>query len=253
MAVTLPLLIGALVQVRKRDWDFYLLMLALGASLLGVLLSGTRTHFIVAAILVVTATFSLRTKFGDALGWLILLFGIGWVVSEEGRLQRFTALKDTNLVAERVSWRVNMSFVEAAQEYPMGNGLGGGGTSIPYFLQDRIHNPISIENEYARIMLEQGIIGLAFWLAFIAWLLTRRDMGQQPNDWLVGRRLAWCVCASYFAASIIGTGMLTGVPFSCLLLFSAGWVGSRQPVTAENRLPGSGYPLRNELRDARVF
>jgi hypothetical protein len=237
MAVSLPLLAGALVREQKRDWHFYLLMSSLGASMLGILMSATRTHFAVAAILVIVATFSLRTRFGYALGWLILLCGVGWMISGEGRLQRFMELKDTGAVAERVSASVNMTFLEAAQKYPMGNGLGGGGTSVPYFLQDRLHDPVLIENEYARIMLEQGIAGLVFWVAFIFWVLTRSDARRQPSDWQLGQRLAWWVCACYFAMALIGTGMLTAVPMSCSLLLCAGWVVARQPETSPEPAP----------------
>ena len=112
---------------------------------------------------------------GYALGWLILLGGMGWVVSGDQRLQRFMELRNTDSVVERISWSVNMNFFEIAAEYPFGNGLGGGGTSIPYFLRGRIVNPVMMENEYARIMLEQGIMGLLIWIMFIVWLLTRRD------------------------------------------------------------------------------
>ena len=235
MAITLPLLIGSVVQNRKRDRHSYLLVAAIVSSLLGILMTGTRTHFVVAGIILIVATFSLRTRVAYALGWLILLGGIGWGISGEDRLQRFLSLSDTDAVAERVAVSVNMSLVDAAQQYPMGNGLGGGGTSIPYFLQDRIKNPVVLENEYARIMLEQGILGLVIWLAFIFWLLTRRDNWQTHDPWHVGRRLAWCACASYFAASVVGTGMLTAVPFTSLLLLSAGWIGARQTEKVEER------------------
>jgi len=51
--------------------------------------------------------------------------------------------------------------------------LGGGGTSIPYFLQDRVKDPVAIENEYGRILLEAGIPGLLIWLIFIFWTVAR--------------------------------------------------------------------------------
>src|SRR5205085_4043380 len=155
MVVTIPLLLGALVQKRKTSFQLQLLIFGLGAALLGVLLSAARTHFIVASVLIIVATFSLRTKLGYVLGWVFMLCVIGWMVSSEQRLQRFMELRDTDTVAERVSWSVNMNIWEIATRYPFGNGLGGGGTSIPYFLQRDINNSIAMENEYARIMLEQ--------------------------------------------------------------------------------------------------
>lgn len=123
-----------------------------------------------------------------------------------------------------------MNFFEIGAQYPFGNGLGGGGTSIPYFLQGRIINPVMMENEYARLMLEQGILGLLIWIAFILWLTLRRD--RNPNDsWYLGRHLALVACAASFATGLIGIGLLTSVPYSSLLFLVVGWVAARQPKT----------------------
>lgn len=229
MVVGLPLLLGALVQKRKTSFETQLLFFGLATALMGILMSAARTHFLVACILVIVATFSLRSKFGYVLGWLILLCGIGWVVSGEQRLQRFMELRNTDSVTERLSWSINMNLVEIAAEYPFGNGLGGGGTSIPYFLQDRIVHPVLMENEYARIMLEQGIAGLLIWILFILWLLTHRRE-RRPDAWYLGRRLAWVSCAVYFMIGLTGTGLLTSIPQSGLFLLLVGWVGARQPA-----------------------
>lgn len=231
MVVGLPLLLGAVVQKHKSSSHLHLLVLGIGAALLGVTMSAARTHFLVAGILIIVATFSLRSRMGYALGWLILLGGVGWVVSGDQRLQRFMELRNTDSVVERISWSVNMNFFEIAAEYPFGNGLGGGGTSIPYFLRGRIVNPVMMENEYARIMLEQGIMGLLIWIMFIIWLLTRQNV-DRSDSWYLGRRLAWVSCAVFFATGLIGTGLLTSVPHSCFLLLLAGWIGSRQPGSA---------------------
>lgn len=235
MTVTLPFMFGALVQKHKSSSQTQLLMLGLATALLGILMSAARIHFVVAALLVVVAVFSLRSRFGYLLGWIILLAGIGWLVSGEERLQRFMELGNSDAVVERVSWSVNMGFLEAAAKYPFGNGLGGGGTSIPYFLQGRIINPIMMENEYARIMLEQGILGLLIWVCFILWLLIHQ--GENRHDpWNLGRRLAWLACAAFFASGLLGTGLLTSVPQTSLFLLLAGWVGAREPVAELRRV-----------------
>jgi hypothetical protein len=236
MVMGLPLLIGALVQKHKSNLHSQLLFLGISTALLGILMSATRTHFLVAFVLVVVATFSLRTRIGYGLGWLILLCSIGWVVSGEQRLQRFMELGNTEMVAERLSWSVNMNFVEIAAQYPFGNGLGGGGTSIPYFLRDRIVNPVQMENEYARIMLEQGIAGLLIWILFILWLLTHRRK-RRFDSWFIGKRLAWVSCAVYFMIGLTGIGLLTAIPQSCLFLLLIGWVGAREPKTETAKAP----------------
>lgn len=251
MVLGLPLLIGAVVQKHKAGLHFHLLVLGIVTALVGVLMSAARVHSLVAGLVIIVATFSLRSRFGYALGWLILLISIGWVVSSQQRLQRFMELRDTDAVVERVSWSVNMGFFEAAAQYPFGNGLGGGGTSIPYFLQGYIISPVKMENEYARIMLEQGILGLLIWIAFILWLFSRQ--GQDPKDpWFVGRRLAWVACGALFVSGLLGTGLLTSIPQSSLFLLLIGWVGARQPKTAAapataqyfnpvNRIPAERY------------
>src|ERR1041384_4542724 len=197
MVVSLPLLVGALIQKGRKNFHFPLLMLGIAAALLGILMSAARTHFIAAAVLTVVTTFSMRSKVSHAFGALLLIVGIGWAVSGEERLQRFLELRDTDAVVERISSSVNMGFFEIAAKYPFGNGLGGGGTNIPYFLQNEIRNPVVMESEYTRIMLEQGIIGLVFWLSFIIWLVARR--GAPSNDpWYLGRRLARIACTVLF-------------------------------------------------------
>ena len=228
MTMGLPLLIGALVQKHKTDTQTQLLVLGISTALLGLLMSATRTHALVACILLLVAAFSLRSRFGYVLGWLILLCSIGWFISGEQRLQRFTELRNTDAVIERLSWSVNENIFELAAQYPFGNGLGGGGTSIPYFLKDRLTNPVIMENEYARIMLEQGIMGVIIWVMFILWLLTRQSVGR-VDSWYLGRRLARVSCALYFAIGLTGLGLLTSIPQTSLFLLLVGWVGARQP------------------------
>jgi hypothetical protein len=251
MVMGLPLLLGAFMRKHKATFHIQLLVVGLAVALMGVFMSAARTHFFVAGVLMIVATFSLRSRLGYAAGWLILFVSIGWVVSSQERLQRFMQLKDTDAVVERVSWSVNMNFFEIAAQYPFGNGLGGGGTSIPYFLQQEIANPVLMENEYARILLEQGIIGLGIWIFFIFWLLKRWN--NNPNDpSYLGRRLALVACATYFGVAMTGTGLMTSIPQSFLFFLLIGWVGARQHSTATapaalhylepaNRIPAERY------------
>lgn len=228
MVITLPFILGALVQRHKADWHKQLLVAALSASILGVLLCAARSPFLLLCVVLVVALFSVKGKFGYAFGLIGIACFIGWMVSGEARLQRFTQLQDTTMVSQRFKGSVNMTFVDVAYQYPFGNGLGGGGTSLPYFLLDRVENPVVIENEYARIMLEQGILGLLLWIAFILWVLSRRPF--KHDLWNSGWRLAWTASAVYFAVSVTGTGLLTAIPQTGLFLLIVGWVGARQPA-----------------------
>jgi len=247
MVMSIPLLGGALLQTKKQHWHTYLLVLGLAAAILGVLLSAARLQFVTMAILVVVLTFSIKSRITYAFGWIVIMAAIGLFASGEARLQRFTDLKNADVLTERVGWSVNMTFVELATRYPLGNGLGGGGSSIPYFLQDRIKNPVGMENEYARIMLEQGIFGLLLWIAFIIWLFAQ-GRGSPTDPWRHGRRLAWWACMISFVTSLIGIGLFVSVPQTCLLFISAGWVAAKQNVPALEENARGKSPLLERVR-----
>jgi O-Antigen ligase len=225
MVMSLPLLIAAWFRIEESRWLRWLLTSALGGSIVGVFLSASRSQAAIACILAIGVTLSGRVAGRKWLAWLLIVAAVAWVVSSSNRLQRFTELEDTDMVGERMSASFNSSFLTLAEEYPLGNGLGGGGTSIPYFLQDRLRNQVGMENEYARIMLEEGIPGLLLWIAFIAWVLTRR--GPPPDDpWFLARRLGRYLCLAYFATAFLGVGLLTAVPNAAMLLMYTGLIAA---------------------------
>jgi len=155
------------------------------------------------------------------------------VVVVTPRMQRFVTLEDTDYVARRVHGSINQNFITLAIDYPMGNGLGGGGTSLPYFLQDRVRGQIVLENEYARLMAELGIPGLALWLGFILWL-AMRPTGRRSSQWYEGRWLARLFCLISFATAPLGLGMLDAIPCTEMLLMLAGWFAAPEPIFASN-------------------
>jgi hypothetical protein len=115
-------------------------------------------------------------------------------------------------------------------QHPLGRGLADGGTSVPYFLREGRDSGTVIENEYARIALEQGLPGLVIWILFIVWVLTRRP-GRVKDTWLLSRRLVWVTCASMFASGMLGMGMLAAVPQTVLMLILIGWTTTvRRPL-----------------------
>ncbi|MFY9556739.1 MAG: hypothetical protein WAV47_18665 [Blastocatellia bacterium] len=232
MVMTIPLLVGAWQQKRLNRWRGYFFSGAVIASILGVFMSAARTHAAVLFLLLGVATISSRFNWLSRIGWMVMLVGIGWTVSSEERLQRFVTLQDTEVVASRVYFSVNRTFFERALEYPLGNGLGGGGTSMPYFLRGLVKDPVLIENEYARIMLEEGIPGLCLWVAFIVWVFTRR-LSRVRDGWQLGRRLVWFSCAAYFTLGLTGVGLLLSVPQTCVMLLCVGWMVVPQPGPVE--------------------
>jgi hypothetical protein len=229
MVMGMPLMIGAALQTRKHELRRTVLVAGLAAAILGVLLAATRTHFIGAALIILVAAFSIRSRIAHLLGWALMLFAIGWIVSGEQRLQRFTELRDTQMVTDRIAGSVNIEFIELARQYPFGNGLGSGGTSMPYWLQAEITTPVVMENEYVRIMLEEGLLGLGLWVAFVLWLACQFRTGIE-DPWVVGRRVAWTATIAYFLGGLLGIGLLTAVPQTALFLLGVGWVGAKQPA-----------------------
>jgi len=231
MVASIPFLIGAWEQSQDRRVRLFAILGA-AAALVGVLMSATRMNFVVGAALVLVAIVHGRMKIGRRAIFMALIALTLVVALRNERFQRFKSLSDTDTVEDRISGSVNRSFLEILIEYPLGNGLGGGGTSIPYFLQGQVRNPIGLENEYARILCEQGIIGLALWLGFIAWFLSRFKSVFAPGPWATTRRLIWGLTVLGLVTSTLGTGMLTAIPQTAVFLLGIGFVTT--PMTSES-------------------
>jgi hypothetical protein len=221
--LTIVIIAGAWVQGHHGKWQPRLMGAGLMASVLGIFMSATRTNALILFALIATSMFTGKIKIGYRLRWIVLLLVVAYGVSGEERLQRFRSLQDRDYIVQRIGDSVNRSFVDLVRSYPLGNGLGGGGTSVPYFLQDRIRNVVVMENEYARILLELGIPGLCMWGVFIGWIFTRRNI-RKSDMFYVGRRLAYVACACVFATGLIGTGLFTSVPSTAILLLLTGWI-----------------------------
>ena len=238
MVVTLPLLIGAWVQDNARVWLKNLLLAGIAAAMLGVFLSAARSHFLVMTVAAVVVTLSARFRPLYRVGWVVIILGISLIVAREQRLQRFTTLSDSEFISHRFHSSVNDTLFGAIAEYPFGNGLGGGGTSMPYFLADKVRYKMMVESELARIQLENGLVGVVAWLAFIAWIYTRRR--PNPADpWYLGVRVARYTSMAILASGLIGIGLFTAVPASCMLLVLLGWVSTAHTGEANEALLAS--------------
>lgn len=239
LVMTLPLLVGAWSQPHRQRWHGPLLAAAIVVSLMGIFMAAARTHMITAAILVVAVTFSGRLGGRQWLRWAVAIAVVGYLIAGDERFQRFTTLQDTAFLAERWGGSVNEGFFSFLGQYPMGNGLAGGGTSVPYFLRGNVAPGPQMENEYARIVLEQGLPGLALWILFIAWVLVRSP-GRTRDSWALGRRLAWVTFLVSFLSGLLGMGMFTSVPQTVVMLMMMGWyVVARKgaPVPMPVRVP----------------
>jgi hypothetical protein len=246
MVVTLPFLYAAWSQLPRFSSRWFVLLLVIGGSILGVLMGASRLHFIVASVLILVAALGGGVRPVERVAWFTLILVLASLALSNERFQRFQSLSDKEMVANRFAGSVNRTFWEILTEYPMGNGLGGGGTSIPYFLQGQVKTPIQMENEYARILLEQGLIGLLLWVIFIFWAFSRRA-AFEANPWRNGRRLAWFCCACYFGTGLIGIGLLTAIPQSMLMFLLVGWITVRQ--APETRVRGMAPEIARNRRE----
>jgi hypothetical protein len=227
MICTIPFLFGAWVQSEiRRSARCILLILGMAAALLGILLAAARMAFAIAVLIMIFAT--LKSGFGakKRMAWYAMILCTATITIANERLQRFTSLSDGEYVESRIAGSVNRRFLEVLFEYPIGNGLGGGGTSIPYFLEPYVKNPVVLENEYARILLEETVFGLALWIAFLVWAFSRPTAFVR-TVWHDGRRLAWFTCFLFFCSGFIGIGLFTSAPESVLIFLMLGWFSTR--------------------------
>jgi hypothetical protein len=228
MTCSLPFLLSAWSKDGLAKKSKLLLLSGILAALMGVLMASTRTNIVVCGLVVVCATLFIKMRSGLRTIWIAGLAAIVVVALTNARFQRFKSIDSVDVVSDRVAGSVNRSFLEVMFEYPLGNGLGGGGTSIPYFLASQVRRPVSIENEYGRIMLEQGIIGLLIWTGFMGWCFSRPSAFRDP-----GKRLAWVCTLAYALIAGIGTGFLTAIPQTMLVLLAMGWIST--PSVEERR------------------
>jgi hypothetical protein len=237
MVASLPYLTGLWAGTQTRKVRL-LAALGTGAALIGILMSASRTNFILGSVIVMATLLTTRMKKGGRVIFVLLLAGVGWTALSNERFQRFKSLGDTDLVADRIAGSVNRGFFEILGEYPLGNGLGGGGTSIPYFLQGQVRNPIGMENEYTRILAEQGIIGLALWLGFITWFISRARIAFKKEASENTKRMTWCLGLIFLGTAWIGTGLFTSIPGTAILFLGIGWTATPSLIESSRAAKG---------------
>jgi len=244
MVFTLPLLIGAWARPAISLVRRFFLLSGIAAAAVGVLLANARIHVVAAAVIALSALLFGNLSARKRAVWCAALVAVGLLALSNDRFQRFLSLGDADAVAERISGSVNRTFLEILTEYPMGNGLGGGGTSIPSFLEGQVVKPVQMESEYARILLEQGVIGLLIWICFVIQFLRSTKFGL--GEWAEARRLTWVACATFFATAMIGTGLLTSIPQTALMILGLGWVMTPPEDTRPFSMMDHSFPVEYE-------
>ena len=223
MLFSLPLLLDRLCGVGSSTRDRVLAGAGVAAALVGVLLCAARTPVVMFGVASVIACVITRFNFYLALASLAIGVAGAGVAATDVRLQRASDLDETEMVSERVQGSANESFLELVAEHPAGAGMGSSvGTSIPFFLLDRAPKGIGLENEYSRILIDQGIVGLFAWVIFVGWLFAVPPPVRLGARWGLGVVLMYALCLTNWLTAFIGAGTLSAVPGSVLLLTQMG-------------------------------
>jgi hypothetical protein len=220
--------------------------LGIGAAGLSVFLCGSRMPVVVMMVASAYVLVTLRARWTTLLAVAVAAIAIAQVVLHVERMQRFETLGDTDMVEGRIAGSVNESFFTAMLTYPMGAGLATAfGTNIPYFLLSIARPSIGIENEYGRILLEEGIPGLIMWLGFIWVSLTNRVRESVASP--AANSFGHAVLVMSWGASLVGAGLLCGIPSTAFLMLLS---GMRLAVPAEAQ---ARRGLRNIARAPERF
>lgn len=240
MVATLPVLLGFLAVTNTAVWQRIVVIAGIVAACFGVLFANTRTNFVATALLIIGFLLLGKMRPSFKILLCVVIAAIGVVALSNERFQRFRSLEDSSAITGRLAGSVNRTFLEVLVDYPLGNGLGGGGTSIPHFLENQVRRAVAVENEYARIALELGFPGFLLWAAFLIWILLRGFSIVKQDPWLTARRLGILYLCTNFGLSLLGTGLLTAIPGTMLTFILAGWLVTRPDPSL---LPGSGKAL----------
>jgi len=221
MLMTLPFLLGRLLGLKVRLADRCLAVAGVVAAVGGLLMCGARSPLVMLALTLAIAWLLSRLSLTMGLIGVVLVVGGLRFASTSERFQRASTLEDTEMVGNRIAASANASFLDLLGRYPLGAGMGSA-ASIPYFLADVAPEPIGMENEYCRILVDQGWFGLGGWLAFIVWLFVRPPPSRPADPWRFGVVLLYSLALASWVTAFIGTGLLFSIPGTVLLLTQMG-------------------------------
>jgi hypothetical protein len=236
MVFCAALLGGALFNAKLSPLDRQVMGTGLIAAVLGVFICAARTPvaFLLFAAMFLSLIVKMRPSVFASIVTFALIVGYGVLSSE--RFQRFTTLFDADAVARRAHWSANETFLSVLLEYPFGNGLGGSGAGVPYFMQEKMVKPLfPMENEYARLVNDLGWIGLLIFMGFVIWMLLRGGAIAR-DEWRVARRLIWFVGCCAFVFAFLGTGLLFSIPGAFLMFVLLGFALTEFAPVRKSRL-----------------
>jgi hypothetical protein len=240
MLSTLPFLLDRVAGVGVGLADRGLAAVGVVAAAGGLLMCAARSPLVVFAAAAAVAWTLNRFSLALGLGGAVLVGGMILVAGSNERFQRASSLGDTESVAARLHGSANEQFLVLLMDYPGGAGMGSSvGTSIPYFLADVAPQQIGLENEFSRILIDQGWVGLGGWLAFVGWLFVRPPPTRPPAAWRLGVVFMYSLCLAIWMTAFTGAGTLSSIPASVLILTQMGVLVA---VRARGAVPGAIRP-----------
>ena len=257
MVLTLPFLLGAFAYYNRSIFERALMVAGIAGAISGILFCAARQPIWMLGLIMVSTW--VQTGLSPKVGIILALFlGSGlYAMSGNERFQRGISLEvgdgDKNYTFNRIYGSVNEELFDTILAYPLGAGMGTSvGTSIPYFLSDYQPIPIGAENEYSRIAVDQGWVGLGCWLAFLFWSHYPFPSARSPSQAFLLRMLH-STTGLYWATAFIGTGTLTSIPSSAIMLLSMGIIVSqRESEKRHTRLKNKRRHRREVLRHERA-
>ncbi len=236
MMFSLPFLLGHLFGPRTGAVDRGLMAAGAVAAVGGILLCAARqpaATFVLCSLIVWTVT-----RFNLAVGALAvgIVAAAALYAGTDERFQRVQSLEDTGMVSDRVSGSANASFFDLMAQYPLGAGMGSSsGTSVPFFLADRAPEAVGLENEYCRILIDQGLVGLGLWLGFVVWMFRSPPRLRLNAPWGLGVMMMFALCLTNWATAFIGAGTLSSIPASVMMLVQMGVLYQADALTRTAR------------------
>ncbi len=246
MVQSMAFLAAAVVRRRSGFRERVLLWTGVLVSILGVFICGARYPVVVLAL----STFCLLA-FSPSLGKVIIIAsiigGIAWLTVANERFGRYLLIADTELTSSRIELSANSGFLDLLIQYPLGAGLGRAfGTSVPGFLQQYAKPPIGQENEYSRILVEEGLPGLLCWLFFLGWIFVNA-FKRLPSLRRYGTYPIYGMAVAVFSTGFISPGLLNAIPCTALLFIALGRI-ERSIIAPEfERLSGTVFRVRSRL------
>lgn len=159
-------------KIHKRLW---LWVSCLILDLVAILITGTRGALLMIVLyLIVYAFVSKRARATMMTGLLIAVgFYIGFSFLGQKTVDRFTTLKDVDMIQERTVGVTGAMFYHYVDRYPIGKGLGAASQATRHLGARADDFRITVENYASKLQVETGLPGVLCFYLFMFFLFSR--------------------------------------------------------------------------------